>query len=88
MSILKLAVYGGLGYLAYQMFFAELDPSETPSRRSGQAGGKPRGDQSRQGQQGAGRKSQAMTGGGGGMNVATKEPGGASTTHRVGRGVV
>ncbi len=88
MSILKLAVYGGLGYLAYQMFFAELDPSETPSRRSGQAGGQQRGEKSRQGQQGGAPKSQPMTGGGGGMNVATKEPGGASTTHRVGRGVI
>lgn len=84
MSILKLAVYGGLGYLAYQMFFAELDPSQTPSRRSGQAGG----EKPRQGQHGDSRKSQPMTGGGGGMNVATKEPGGASTTHRVGRGVI
>lgn len=88
MSMLKLAVYGGLGYLAYQLFFAELEPVQKSQGGTGQKKVPQRGEQSRQGQPGGSRKGQRMTGGGGGMNVATKEPGGASTMHRVGRGVV
>ena len=84
MSLLKLAVYGGLGYLAYQMFFAELEPSERLQRRSGQQ----RGQKSRQGQQVFSPRGPQMTGGGEGIDVSTKERGGASTTHRVGRGVI
>ena len=34
MSLFKLAVYGGIGYLIYQNFFADAPPAETPQGKS------------------------------------------------------
>ena len=85
MSLFKLAVYGGIGYLVYQMFFSDA----AAGMRQGQGGysrqggqGRRSGDQGNQGQQ-------RFSGGGGeGQTERTEEPSGMSTSHRVGRGVV
>jgi hypothetical protein len=92
MSIIKLAVYGGIGYLIYQNFFNEgavSAPAGEGSGRQGQrtGGGGARGQMQRR-PQAAGRSSQGLTGPGKGMNVPVQDSGGAATTHRVGRGVV
>ena len=93
MSIIKLAVYGGIGYLIYQNFFNE-GAAATPTRggNSGRQGqrtgsGAPRGQMQRR-PQAAGGSSQGITGPGKGMNIPVQDSGGAATTHRVGRGVV
>jgi hypothetical protein len=82
MSLFKLAVYGGIGYLVYQMFFSDA--------ASGMRQG--RGDYSRQGGLGdeGDRGQQRFSGGGGerGQAERTEEPSGMSSSHRVGRGVV
>ena len=83
MSLFKLAVYGGIGYLVYQMFFSDAAGGMRQqgrgehSRRSGQ------GDQGDRG-----RQQQRFSGGGEGQSERTEEPSGMSSSHRVGRGVV
>ncbi len=89
MSIIKLAVYGGIGYLVYQTFFAEASAggrqgsqsrgTRSSSSRDGTSGGR-QSDSSRGGQQ--------MSGRGRGAVEETHEPNGFATQHRVGRGVV
>ena len=80
MSLIKLAIYGGIGYLVYQTFFSE--EASTGSSQGGSRGGS-----SRQGQRRSTGGSQ-MTGGGKGQTEKTEDASGASTGHRVGRGVI
>jgi hypothetical protein len=84
MSLFKLAIYGGIGYLVYQAFFTDMPRSGTARGGSRQSSG--RGGSSRQG--GGREGGQQMSGSREGMSVATEEPSGASTRHQVGRGVV
>jgi hypothetical protein len=78
--LLRLAVYGLVGYAAYQfvMDVVNADQSEAPSRGQGSRGG--------------GRASTPITGakrgGGAGKPEATHDSDGGSVRHRVGRGVV
>ena len=91
MSFLKLAVYGGLGYLTYQLFFAELEPRQQTQKGRSEERPPQRAEKSREGGQqkgGGSPRGQQLTGGGDGIDVSTKERGGASTSHRVGRGVI
>jgi hypothetical protein len=81
MSLFKLAVYGALGYLAYQMFFAEQSPSMRSAGSSRARGQSRAGSEQRSG-------GQRMSGGGQGRQEQTEEPSGASSSHRVGRGVI
>jgi hypothetical protein len=86
MSLLKLAVYGGIGYLVYQMFFSDTAGG---GGRMGQRRGLREGDEAGQGDRGG----QRFTGGGGrserGRQMErTEESSGMSSGHRVGRGVV
>ena len=98
MSIIKLAVYGALGYLIYQTFFAETSGSQGSSgggQRGGGMGNALRGAAREvAGAMGGGGGSQGdsiggtrMTGGGAGRVEQTGEPSGAAVSHRVGRGV-
>ena len=84
MSLFKLAIYGGIGYMVYQTFFAEMPASgmQRGSAGSSRREGTPRGQQSRS------SAGQFMSRGGDGTPVSTQEPSGASAQHRVGRGVV
>jgi hypothetical protein len=89
MSLIKLAVYGGIGYLVYQTFFADAPIG-------GRQGGQARGTRSSSGragtsagrQGGSSRGGEQISGGGRGAVEETHEPTGFSTQHRVGRGVV
>ena len=89
MSLIKLAVYGGIGYLVYQTFFAEAPAG-------GRQGGASRGTRSASGrggtsggrQGGSSGSGEQISGGGRGAVEETHEPTGFSTKHRVGRGVV
>ncbi len=87
MGLIKLAVYGGIGYLVYQMFFADM-----PAGSSRPQQGRPRGGQAPEGaaeNRGPVAASNPLTGSDPqGMEVATKDPSGTTTKHRVGRGVV
>ncbi len=91
MGLIKMAVYGALGYLAYQMFFADMPASGGGSG----GGGQRRGQQSRSRSAGGGaagggesNRGAQMTGGGEGRPEATQDKTGASMSHRVGRGVI
>ncbi|MCU1276427.1 MAG: hypothetical protein JWO48_3858 [Bryobacterales bacterium] len=95
MSLIKLAVYGGIGYWVYQTFFAD-QPAGGRGGQGGQGGGGSRGSRSSSGRSGASRGGsqsrsgggQQMSGGGSGAVEATHEGTGFSTQHRVGRGVL
>ena len=76
MSIIKLAVYGGIGYLVYQTFFANMPASQAAGR------------QDRSQEEGGSLDRSGMTGGGHGRMEETAEPTGTSARHRVGRGVI
>jgi hypothetical protein len=80
MSLFKLAVYGGIGYLVYQMFFSDAAGGMRQVRGEHSRQGA-RDDEGNRGQQrfGVGEREQAER---------TEEPGGMSSSHRVGRGVV
>ena len=83
MSLFKLAVYGGIGYLVYQMFFSDA----AGGMRQGRGEHSREGNRSDQGDRGQ----QRFSGGGGrreGPTERTEEPSGMSASHRVGRGVV
>ena len=82
MRLLKLVILGGLGYMLYKMF-SDMPPMESMQR----GGGRSRG---RRGAMDLGSTPQGpqMTGPGVGEPVEAYDPTGASTTHRVGRGVV
>jgi hypothetical protein len=95
MSIIKLAIYGGIGYLIYQTFFAEGagqggsgigNTLRSAAREVGDAVSGGRGG-------GGGGQSQSaggtrMTGGGQGRMEQTGDASGESVSHRVGRGVM
>lgn len=88
MSIIKLAVYGAIGYLIYQTFFAEGAGMQMASR--GQSGGGSRGGGGSMGMGGSQDHSiggTRMTGGGTGRTEQTEDASGAAVSHRVGRGV-
>ena len=87
MGLLKLVVYGGIGYLIYQAWF-----SDAPAKRESESGGggnkaagaapQPRPTMNRAASgQFSGREAR-------GMNVETHDGGGTSVRHKVGRGVV
>jgi hypothetical protein len=87
MSLFKLAVYGGIGYLVYQMFFSDTAGG---GDRMGLRRGSREGDEADQGDR---RGEQRFSGGGGRsdrgqQSERTEEPSGMSSGHRVGRGVV
>src|SRR5438105_12458968 len=73
MSLIKVAIYGGIGYLVYQTFFAEMPASGTERGRS-RRGESPRGSEESSGRS-------RMSGGGRGRTESTEEPTGASTPH-------
>lgn len=96
MSIIKLAIYGAIGYLIYETFFAE---------GAGKGGGGGIGNTLRGaarevgnalsggGQGGGGSQDHSMggtrmTGGGEGRMEQTNDASGESVSHRVGRGVI
>lgn len=83
MSLFKLAVYGGIGYLVYQALFADVPRSGMSRRASRQSGDQGESTWQRNTRAGG----QQMSGRGQGKSVATEEPSGASTTYQVGRGV-
>jgi hypothetical protein len=84
MSLIKLAIYGGIGYLVYQTFFSD-NPLASRTSQSGASQRRGSGSQSfGQSQQGAGQ----FTGGATGAVERTQEPSGMSATHHVGRGVI
>ena len=88
-KLLRLAIYALVGYAAYQFV---MDVLETAHEGQGaQGGGGARGGGGG-GRAGAGRAGAQRTGGarrgGGGKSEATEDADGASTSHRVGRGVV
>lgn len=89
MSIIKLAVYGAIGYLIYQTFFAEGAGMQRASR--GQSGGGSRGGggggSMEMGSQDHSMGGTRMTGGGAGRTEQTEDASGAAVSHRVGRGV-
>ena len=74
MSMFKLAVYGAIGYLVYQTFFADSSPGSA-SRRSQDHNGR---------RQGSHRPSVADQG----RVEQTEDSSGTSVKHRVGRGVI
>jgi len=87
MGLIKLAVYGALGYVAYQIYQGVVRESQqqtgsggrpAPQRRAPEA---PQADTARQ-------TPQVMTGPARGVEVETHGPSGMSMSHRVGRGVV
>lgn len=77
MSLFKLVVYGAVGYLVYQLFFAELP------ERSNRSGGKRQAAPPEMGGGGA-----QLTGPGRGKSETVQEPDGSRRTHTVGRGVI
>jgi hypothetical protein len=79
-KLLRLAIYGLVGYAAYQfvMDVVNAEPREAPSRGRG----------SRSGGRGSSPMTGAKRGGGAGKPEATHESDGGSVRHRVGRGVV
>ena len=85
MGLVKLAVYGALGYLAYQMFFAGESSGSMGGLGRTREGSPSRGNRGGS-QQRAG--AQQMSGGGQGREEETQEPSGTSMRHRVGRGVI
>ena len=100
MSLFKLAIYGGIGYCVYQTLFADMPSTRTghPSPKGEKDSGNQGRPQQRQGGPSASRAPQRqqqpsggtarLTGPGRGTEVMAKDAGGASTSHRVGRGVV
>ena len=94
MSIIKLAIYGGIGYLIYQTFFADM-PGSQGSRGQGGMGNAMRGAarSAANAVAGGGEDTSSsvggtrMTGGGQGRVEQTGESSGESVSHRVGRGV-
>lgn len=97
MSLIKLAIYGGIGYCVYQTLFAGMPAARTGQAKAQGSGGKGQGPQ-RGGNQGqparapqrpaASPAKQRLSGPGEGTSVVAKDPSGATTSHRVGRGVV
>jgi hypothetical protein len=88
MSLIKLAIYGGIGYLVYQTFFSDNPIAGRGSSQRGgsqERGGRQSFGQSRQGSGSAGGQ---FTGGPTGAVERTEEPSGMSSTHHVGRGVI
>jgi hypothetical protein len=90
MSLFKLAVYGGIGYLVYQVFFNDAaagmlgaHPQHAGQGQRGQASGQ-------SGRSGGSPGRQQMSGGRGNQGAVqrTAEPSGMSTSHQVGRGVI
>jgi hypothetical protein len=88
MSLFKLAVYGGIGYLVYQVFFNDAASGMLGAHPMGGQG--QRGGQSRQSGGGESTGQQRMSGGRGNQGAVqrTAEPSGMSTSHQVGRGVI
>jgi len=88
MSLTKLVILGGLGYLAYR-FFSNLPQPEASGGGAG-AGGRAGG----RGQAGDGRshaggtRGARMSGGGQGTTETTSDASGESVPHTVGRGVL
>ena len=81
MSLFKLAIYGGIGYLVYQTFFADMPEPGTQRGADSSSG--------RENPQQRGRRARRADGRFSGGTVAkTEDPTGASTTHHVGRGVI
>ncbi|MDB5322813.1 MAG: hypothetical protein JWN40_4444 [Phycisphaerales bacterium] len=80
-KLLRLAVYGLVGYAAYQfvMDVVNAEEQQAPSRGKGSRGGGGGGRQQITG---------ARRGGGAGKAEATHDSDGGSVRHRVGRGVV
>ena len=82
-KLLRLAIYGLVGYAAYQfvMDVVNAEPMNAASRGRGSRGG---------GGGSAGRQqiTGAKRGGGAGKAEATQDTDGGSVRHRVGRGVV
>jgi hypothetical protein len=74
MSMFKLAVYGAIGYLVYQTFFAESAGGSASRRSHGHNGSR----------QGSHRPSVADQG----RVEETEDSTGTSVKHRVGRGVI
>ena len=93
MGLLKFVVYGGIGYLIYQMLFADKPVASKqggePSRGHGGSEGGSAGDGAESSSRGTrnargqftGREAQ-------GMDVQTHDGSGNAVRHRVGRGVV
>jgi hypothetical protein len=85
-KLLRLAIYALVGYAAYQFVMDVIETSQQGGegrRGGGGAGGGARA--------GAGRSGGQRTSGarrGGGKSESTEDADGASTSHRVGRGVV
>jgi hypothetical protein len=80
-KLIRLAIYGLVGYAIYQFVMDVIhteEESKTPQRGRGKSGGRA----------GNARLTGAKRGGGSGKSVATEDSDGASTRHRVGRGVV
>ena len=85
--LLKLAVYGLLGYALYEFFRGLSSEVEQSSRESGGGQGGQQ-SESRRDSSSFGASGQAITGGGEGRTEETHNPDGGGVAHRVGRGVV
>lgn len=80
MSLFKLAIYGGIGYLLYQVFC-----NEAASGLEGAAEGRAQASRSGEGS-GGGLMNDGRPGASG--VERTEEPSGMSVSHHVGRGVI
>jgi hypothetical protein len=81
MSLFKLAVYGAIGYVVYQIFVAE-----NPMGSSGGGGGGGRAQQRQRGGRGQGGSSR-LSGPGRGRSETVEDADGGRSTRTVGRGV-
>lgn len=90
--LIKLAFYGILGYILYELFLGITQGAEQQQRQGGQGqgGGRSRGGGSPEFQRAANEDPgrMRMSGQGRGQDVETQDATGASSHHRVGRGVV
>ena len=86
MGLFKMAVYGGIGYLIYQMLFSDMPTSRGKASRGEMGGGEAQPNPTR----GSGRSATGQFTGryGQGMDAETHDQTGTTVKHKVGRGVV
>jgi hypothetical protein len=81
-KLIKLGIYVLLGYTLYELYQGMMSGQYGGGMSGGMSGGN-------RGREFSGSGEGRFTGGaGGGMSETTGEPGGASVTHNVGRGVM
>jgi hypothetical protein len=92
MSVIKLVIYGAVGYLVYQTFFAEMPASRSSGGQGGggrgSRGGQDPGQNETQGIENQASSGPVFTGGGHGRTETATGNDGGTVRHNVGRGVV